>query len=90
MTPVQVEAALAGHRDIPAVKAVLDHVSRLVVEAADAATDEPRDPVREPDRLIQGFNAEQRTHAAGRACALAELLADLQRLTAAAEEREAA
>lgn len=90
MTPEQVQAALAGHRDVPAIKAVLDHVSHLVVQAADLATDEPRDPVREPDRLIQGFNAEQRTHAAGRACALAELLADLQRLTAAKEEREAA
>jgi septal ring factor EnvC (AmiA/AmiB activator) len=90
LPPEQVQAALANHRTDAVVRAVLDHVARLMVEASDLASDEPRETIATPERIIQGFNSDQRLHAAGKACALAELLADLQRLTAAKDEEEAA
>jgi hypothetical protein len=90
MDPELIAQTLAGTHSTGAVKAILAHLGAKLVEKSDLATDRPRDQVREPDRIIEGFSAEQRTHAAGEASGIAEVLGELQQLTAAQESTKEA
>jgi hypothetical protein len=85
MDPEKIAQTLAGTHGTGAVKAILAHLSAKLVEKSDLSTERPREQVREPDRIIEGFSAEQRTHAAGEASGIAEVLGELQELTAAHE-----
>lgn len=72
---------LAGTAALPTMRAVFAHVSAEIVRLSDRSTDEPRDTVVLPDRIIPGYGADQRLHDAGGASHLAALLAKLQDLT---------
>ena len=72
---------LAGTDGLPTMRAVFAHVSAEIVRLSDRSTDEPRDTVVLPDRIIPGYSADQRLHDAGGASHLAALLAKLQDLT---------
>ena len=78
MSEEQIAQALAGTAESGTVKAIVSHVSTRMVRQLDAATDRPS----------AGFTADQRLHESGGASTLAELLRDLQGLTAPREIEE--
>ncbi len=84
--PEAIALHLAGTDHQPAIKAIMAHVGAKVVEASDRATDEPRETVSEGGRIIMGYSEEKRLYDSGRASAFAEILTDLQALTAMVEE----
>lgn len=88
MSEEQIERALRGTNGSPIVKAIEAHVSAKIVAASDIATDAPREMIASAERVIPPYTSEMRLHDAGRASAFAEILADLQERTAAAEVEE--
>lgn len=86
MPEEDIEHILQGTFELPIIRATLAHVSAKIIVASDIATDAPREQVTTADRVIPSYTSEMRLHDAGRASAFAELLADLQGLTAAKAE----
>lgn len=82
MSVEDIERTLGGTKSSPAVKAIEALISTRLVEASDKSNDEPREAVMLPGQVITGFTTEMRTHAAGGAWALANLLQEIQELTA--------
>lgn len=78
MSEEEIGRHLGGTADSPVVKAILAKTSQSLVMAVDRASDEPSD----------AFTTEQRTHTAGGASALAQLLAELQELVVSKEKKE--
>lgn len=82
MTEETIEMHLAGTEHQPTVKAILARIGARVVRASDQATDEPRETVVVDGRTLPGYSEEMRLYDSGRTSAFAEMLADLQQLTA--------
>ncbi len=78
MTEEQIAQVLAGTAESGAVKAILSHVSTKMVRQLDAATDRPSAVV----------TSEVRVYESGGGAVLAELLRELQGLTASREIEE--
>lgn len=85
-----IEQFLAGTDQIAPVRAVLAHVAAKLVAATDEATGRPQVMLRYPDRTVAPYTAEDRLYDSGRAGGLAELLSELQAMTAAKEQDTAA
>lgn len=88
MTDGEIERALAGAEGSPIVRAIMAHIGAKLVRKADDATDAPREMITTAERVIEGYTAEMRLHDAGGASHLAELLGELQALTAAKAAEE--
>lgn len=88
MTEEEIRRTLRGTKDSPIVKAIEAHLGASIVRDSDAATGEPRELIVTPERTLAPYTAEMRLHDAGKASALAALLAELQELTAEGDEEE--
>lgn len=86
MPPEQIEQVLAGTKDSPIVKAIEAHLGAMLVRATDRASDRPSETLVQGDRTIAGYSETMRLHDAGIAYGLADLLLELQHLTAHKEE----
>lgn len=89
MGPEAIADVLRGTHALPSVRAIVDHIGAKIVAKADTATDAPRETQTLPDRILAGYSAEMRLHDAGMAAGAAEILSELQELTAAKAEDSA-
>ena len=90
LSPELIEQYLAGTDQTAPVRAVLAHVAAKLVLATDEATGRPQVMLRFPDRTVAPYTTDDRMYDSGRAGGLAELLGELQAMTAAKEEQTAA
>lgn len=85
MSREEIERVLGGTDGSPQMRAVVALVTQALVDASDRATGAPVEPAVVGNQIYSGFTPEMRTYAAGGAEALANILAELQAITA---ERE--
>lgn len=83
MPAEQIAHRLAGQEKAPVIEAIVAHLSIKIVELSDKATDAPRGPETLRDgRVLAAFTESERLHFSGQASGVAEVLANLQEMTA--------
>lgn len=89
MSPEQIGERLRGQEKSQVILAIVAHLSAKIVDLADKSTDAPRGAthLRNGD-VLPAFTETERLHFCGQAAGAAEVLAELQELTAAGEEEQ--
>lgn len=87
ISPAEIAGRLRGAEKTPMIQAVLAHLGAKVVELCDKSTDVPRGETHlRGGEVLPAFTETERLHFCGQAAGVAEILAELQDLTAATEE----
>lgn len=82
----EIAQRLGGTGKTPVMQAVVAHLGKKVVILCDRATDAPRPAMTMSNgATLAPFTEQERLHYAGQAAGVAEILAELQELTAAGE-----
>lgn len=85
-----IAARLRGTQKSGVIEAVLAHIAAKVVGLSDRATDSPYGERVTAEGVTPAFTADERLHLAGQAAGVAEILRELQELTAPEEEEKKA